>query len=269
MIDKTPRHAWIAHPRLNPAFEPQADSKFDRGTVAHELILGRGNGYAVVDAPDWRTKMAQTARDSAREEGKTPILRLQLDEAVVMAEVVRARLEEHGIDLGAVAERAERVMLWEDRGGALCRSMLDLHGPDDVSIFDVKTTGNPLSDESLERLIQNLGYDLSAGFYVRGLTHLMPQHAGRFRFYWIFVEDHEPFEIRIKEAGGELLDLGDRKSALAIEKWRRCVEANSWPGYAREVTRASAPPYAMTQWMLREEVDQDAVAMLPLALAPV
>jgi hypothetical protein len=45
ILHQTPRHAWFEHPRLNPNFEPKDDSKFDLGSVAHELLLGKGAGF--------------------------------------------------------------------------------------------------------------------------------------------------------------------------------------------------------------------------------
>src|SRR3979411_2799004 len=50
LIEKTPRHAWTAHPWLNPNFVPKQDSKFDLGSAVHELMLGKGVGYTVIEA---------------------------------------------------------------------------------------------------------------------------------------------------------------------------------------------------------------------------
>ncbi len=76
LLEKTPRHAWYAHPRLNPDFAANTDTKFDLGSVVHELMLGKGVGYAVIKAADYRAKTAQAARQAAREEGKVPLLAL-------------------------------------------------------------------------------------------------------------------------------------------------------------------------------------------------
>ena len=72
LLERCPRSAWYAHPRLNPAFKPEDSTKFDRGTVAHQLLIGKGRDFHIIDAPDYRTKAAQMERDMARAAGKTP-----------------------------------------------------------------------------------------------------------------------------------------------------------------------------------------------------
>jgi hypothetical protein len=90
LLDKSPRHAALRHPRLNPSWEPYEDTKFNIGNAAHKLLIGRGKELVIVEADDWRTKAAKEAREIAREEGKTPILRRKLDEVERM---VQAALE--------------------------------------------------------------------------------------------------------------------------------------------------------------------------------
>lgn len=282
LIDATPRHAWTKHPRLNPDFEASDDSKFDLGKTAHEIILGAGGGFVVVDAADWRTNAAKEQRESAISRGATPILRKQANDAGFMAGRVAGRLIEIPECKGLfpadwksaapspfVNGRGERVGIWRDIGGALCRMMIDWQGPTETEIWDVKTTGVKLNDHSIQSLILNMGYDLSAGFYLRGLSHLLPKLAGRFRWKWIFIEDSEPFEVRVIEPSAELLEVGDRKAALAIAKWDRCIAANEWPGYAPTVTRIENPEWSTARWNERELTDDDALNFRPLSRAGV
>jgi hypothetical protein len=67
---------------------PEYKQVFDFGTVAHGLVLGEGGDFAVIEAPDYRSKAAQTERDKARKDGKTPILAAELERATAMAAVV-------------------------------------------------------------------------------------------------------------------------------------------------------------------------------------
>jgi hypothetical protein len=55
----SPLHAWHAHPRLNPDYRHDDDTKFDVGNIAHKLMLGRGKDIVVLDFDDWRTKAAK------------------------------------------------------------------------------------------------------------------------------------------------------------------------------------------------------------------
>ena len=272
ILAQTPRHAWCAHPRLNPTFGPEEGSKFSLGSVVHEILLGRGAGFDVLEYDDYRTKDAKEKRDASWLAGRTPILEHQHVAAVAMADAVISRIrlvpECRPLFLGGpaargfVAGRGERVLIWRDAGGPLCRAMVDWMGPTDAEIWDVKTTGAGLSDYAIGRTVAALDYDLSAGFYLRGLNALLPHLAGRFKWRWIFIEDAEPFECRVVDADAAILALGDRKAALAIEKWRRCLDADLWPGYAPEVTRVACPPWNEARWMERELTDPDADRMV-------
>jgi len=74
-------HAWTECPRLNPNYEPDDDTKFDIGNVAHRVLLGRGKDISVVDFPDWRKKEAQELREAAADRGCIAVLRHQFEQA--------------------------------------------------------------------------------------------------------------------------------------------------------------------------------------------
>jgi len=66
---------------------------FDLGHVAHTLVLGEGDQYAVVqgkdgDATDYRTNAAKEHRDALYADGLVPILRHELEAAIAMADAV-------------------------------------------------------------------------------------------------------------------------------------------------------------------------------------
>jgi hypothetical protein len=250
-VSGTPRHAWTAHPKLNPDFEPKSDDKFDLGTVAHEFILGKGSGFVVLDFDNWQTKAAREAKEAARDCGKTPILLKDFARVDAMAEAAGKHLEAHGVDLSKNAN--ECVMVWRE-GAHWCRSMVDSFDEGGV-IYDVKTTDVGLSDASLARLIVNLGYDLSAGFYARGAVATFPQLAGKLRFRWIFIETRPPHELRVIEASAMTMELGARKADFAIKRWSHCMETGEWPGYARRITTLDYPAWAESQWLEYEIAD--------------
>jgi PDDEXK-like domain of unknown function (DUF3799) len=260
ILNKTPLHAWLKHPRLNPNYVAKDEAKFDLGSVAHELILGVGGGFKVLDFADYRSKAAQEARKAALDDGATPILREQYERAAKMALSVQEQL--CGVADFQAMEHREHVMIWRDIGGPICRAMVDAH--DASVIWDIKTTEAGLSDGEINRTIVNLGYDLSAAFYIRGMTALAPELAGRIKFLWCFVECEEPFGVRIVEASGETLAIGDKKAALAIEKWRKCMEFGAWPGYPRDIMRSSLPAWAENAWLERELTDPDSADAITL-----
>lgn len=248
LVNETPRHAWFAHPRLNPRLERGDESKFDLGSVVHEFLLGKGGGYEVLAFDNWTTKAAKEARDEVRDSGKTPILSKDFDRVATMAGVANARLEAMGIDI--LANQNESVIIWQERD-AWCRAMIDSLGKDGV-VYDLKTTGVDLSDNSLMRQIINIGYDISAAFYLRGLQSVFPEIEGRLRWRWIWIETSPPHEVRVTEASGMTLEIGARKADFAIRKWQHCMATDKWPGYATKVETIDLPPWAESQWLERE-----------------
>ena len=66
LITQSPLHAWYAHPRLNPRYVEEDSTAFDLGSCAHALLLEGEDSIAVIEADDWRTKVAKEARAKAR-----------------------------------------------------------------------------------------------------------------------------------------------------------------------------------------------------------
>jgi len=67
LIEQSPLHARQAHPLLAVPVEheeEEATEKYDKakaiGNAAHLIMMGRGKKLAIIDAPDFRSKSAQT-----------------------------------------------------------------------------------------------------------------------------------------------------------------------------------------------------------------
>jgi hypothetical protein len=262
LVEETPAHAWAAHPRLG--LEPDDDdgsSRLDLGTVVHTLLLGKGRDIVGIDAKDFKTKAAQKERAEARAEGKTPVLLKDLARAEMIADAARGFVRtvpgceglfdpEHG--------RPEVAMVWQDETGPWCRSLVDWLPNDRRVIWDVKTTARSANPAGAGRLIANHGYELAAAFYERGLVHLEPELAGRVVFRWLFVEIDPPFACSIVELDGTGLEIGRRKVRAALDLWKRCREADSWPAYPARVCVAEYPSFTADRWLEREVRDAEA-----------
>lgn len=254
LIDKTPLHAWTAHPRLNPAFEPRENDKFNLGTVAHEIVLGKGGGFIPLDFDNWMTKASKEAKQAVYDSGKTPLLQKDFEAAQAMASAVSGRLGSMGVFLGK--NKNECVFIWQE-GDVWLRSMIDSFDPERHAIYDLKTTKAGLSDDALARTIVNLSYEVSAAFYMRGAETVFPDMKGKMRFYWIFVEVDPPHELRIIEADITELGIGAKKVEHAIGVWSECMSKDKWPGYPPFVTRLKYPSWAEEQWLRREMGEAD------------
>lgn len=259
LYDETPRHARQAHPRLGAFIGERASREMNLGSVAHEIMLGKGGGYIVSPYDDYKTKDARAWRDETIASGQTPIKDRDYRAAERMAKSLRIVLAEVPDAEAAFSRgRAETVVLWRDIGGPLCRAMLDWW--DQPIIWDLKTTGNGLSDRALRMWIAS-GLDLQGAFYMRGLETAVPELAGRIKWRWVFVETEAPFEARIIEMDGATRAYGDRKAALSIEKWRKCLAENKWPGYPRIIDHVDYADWSEKNILAREEFDDDAINM--------
>lgn len=275
LLAKTPAHARLAHPRLNPLIKESSNAAMDLGSVAHELVLGKGRGFEVTPFCDYRTKEARAWRCEAIERGVIPIKADDFDTAEQMATMIRARVAETpGAERAFLDGAAETVVIWRDHAGVmytdgrhpplppddhdtgtLCRAMIDWIDFDRLIIYDLKTTGTGLSDRALQSKIAS-GLDLQTAFHLRGIEHVKPEVAGRIAWRWVFIEDEAPFESRVVEMDAMSRAFGDRKAALAIKIWHKCLAENRWPGYPREIERLEYPALAESAWLAREMEDE-------------
>ncbi len=250
LCTQSPAHAWTAHPKLNPNYRPVEDPKFDVGVVVHEMLLGGEVRLAVVDAPDWRTKVAQEARVVARAEGKTPLLAHQWAEVQEMAEAVRDQIEGWNIELDPpllTDGQAEVCVTWEDEG-VVCRARLDWYRDDRLAIDDLKTTTRSASPE--EWSMFSFGGDLQAFMYTRAvevITGITPA----FRF--IVCETEPPYAVTVVMPGPDVLTLARKKFAYAAAVWRRCLETGEWPAYPLKAATVELPAWLENKWLLKEE----------------
>lgn len=266
IIAKTPRHGQIVHPRLNGSgavppdgdvhqVDDEATPAMDAGSVIHELLLGKGGGFVALPFKDFRTKDAKAARAEAIAAGKTPIIAGKFEIAQRLADVVRKRLPLiPGAESALEAGGSETVLVWRDATGIWGRAMVDRWGPTPFEIWDIKTTTAGLSDRALGTRVAD-GIDIKAAWYCRGLTRLWPELAGRHRYRLIWVEQAEPFEVRVTELPAEAWHVGNRKAVTAAVLFRHGLATGIWPGYANEITPIDYPAWAAPQWEAREMVD--------------
>lgn len=249
LINESPLHAWTAHPKLNPDHENQEAGHFDIGTAAHSLLLEGEANVAVVDAKDWRTKAAQEQRDAAYTAGKQPLLAHQWADVERMVAAARAQLDAIAAHPPIFEDgQAERSLIWDERG-VTCRARLDWLRDDFDAIDDYKTTSRTANPGSFSRTLFNMGYDVQAAFYLRGLETLTGAVA---QWRWVVQETDPPYGLSVVSLTPAALDLAQSKVDFAIGLWRECVGTGTWKGYPTEVCYAELPGWAEAQWFERE-----------------
>jgi len=244
LLDQSPRHAWMAHSRLNPEYVREESSRFDLGTAAHMMLLEkRVDKIVVVNANDWRTKAAQAERDDARAAGCFPILARHYDAVsnMVAAAIVFLQTTE----LGDILQSGdtERTVLWQEKD-LWYRCRPDLMSSDRRIIVDYKSTASAAPDDFAKQ-IGRMGYDLQAEFYVRGLQAITGREDTAFVF--LAQEITAPYACSLVGFSAAYRAVGYAKANEAIKRWETCVRENSWPSYSPRIAYAEPPPWQLAQ----------------------
>lgn len=253
LLTTSPAHARQAHPKLNPEHERNEEAKFDVGTVAHALLLQGEDIAVIVDADDWRTNAAKEERDFARASGQIPLLAKHWEAVQAMVAAAREQLAEHDAAPALFNDgKPEQTLIWEEPCGITCRSRLDWLRDDHTTIDDLKTTARSANPEAYSRALFNVGGDVQAAFYLRGLKALTGADA---EFRWVVVETAPPYALAVISPGPDVLALAEAKVEWAVQLWKQGIETDSWPGYPRQVCYAELPPWEETRWMEREAME--------------
>jgi len=249
LLAETPLDFGFQHPRINPAAKEKALETVAglRGDLVHQLALGKGRGYAVIDAADWRTKAAQEFRAAALEAGETPVLKKAFEAAQVMAEVVVERIKRA---LDGADYLTEVAIVWREEtpvGPIYLRGRLDVWCPERLIILDPKITavigdGGP-GREQVQRHAVSMGWDRQAALYERGVSRLMPEAEMRVRFGNLLVKPDEPFTSRLLWPSTTMKRSALHQCLPALETFARCMAAGRWPGYPDEGETLELPSY--------------------------
>lgn len=243
ILEETPLDFAFAHPQLNPDREKLAATvAMHRGDVVHQLALGKGRGYAVLDCKEFRSNADKAMRDEALAKGLTPVKVADYEAAEIMAEVIRDRIEEA---LDGAPYETEVAFLYQEMttaGPVWVRGMADVWCEEKLTILDPKITPM-IYDNKVERQLLNMGWDRQGALYPHAFgTILGPDYAGRIKFRDLMVKPTEPFTSRVVA-----LEKAWHWSALkqcqeAIERFGRCLYEDRWPGF-EHVHHAQMPSW--------------------------
>lgn len=241
LLQMSPKHAWLEHPRLGNARAEPPNAKADFGSVVHELVLGKGSVIKVLDVSDFRGARAKL-RDEALAEGCIPIKTADFQRAQAAAAEIRSQLKdvfEEGV--------AEQTMIWR-AGDIWCRARPDWLIRAAHMVFDLKITGINLSpiERKVERNIFEQWYDFAIAHYMDGYRRLIGEEL---EYRLLFVEDHPPFSIRPFRLTGQGIEMGQRKLEAARSRWRSCMKNGKWPGIVLELGLADPEPWQAAGWL--------------------
>lgn len=231
----TPAHAVHGCKRLNPSYEEPPKKKFlDVGTAAHQMLLGRGAGYKVIKAEDYRTKSARMARETVYNLGATPLLEHEEKEIQAMVSAARRQIRDL-IDFGTLEgnpfehPETERVLIWREDNGVWCRAALDGLSLDGECINEFKTEGESADPQYWQFKARKMGYIMRLCFYARGLEKLKIGYSPALRFF--VLETKPPHLMSMIRIDDELIAKEMERVRQAIKLYGDCLRSGRWPGY--------------------------------------
>jgi hypothetical protein len=247
LITESPIHAFVQHPRLNKGHIESGSSKMDIGTIVHGLVLeGDESRLVIVEADDWRTKVAKETRDAARLAGLVPVLAGDMGMIREIAAAARSAIanSELASAFTPQAGKAEQTLIWQE-GEIWLRSRPDWLTNDHRLIIDLKTTAGSAEPSAWLRTMLGNGNDLQAVLGLRGIKALDP--SSRCSFVFWCVEQNPPYSSSFISLSPQFLELSEHKLKRAIELWSDCTMTNTWPGYPSRICYLEPPQWEWTR----------------------
>lgn len=271
LVNRSPRHAWIKHPRLNKAKAlevEKTDRKKDIGSAVHKLVLGKGRAIKVLNYDDYKKHDAQRAARAARDADMVPILADDMRKVELIHEAFNDQILD--TELRGYFEapgQSELTVVWREANGAWCRARFD-RLPDECRdapfpiLADVKTTTTSAYFSDWEYTAYDLAYDFQSVFYPRGLRALCPAiRDPNLTMKFAVIEQEEPYCLSINEFPGLATHEAMEDVALAIQMWGNCLKCGtdikSWPGYGGQTNTMDKAPWRSTKSEIRRRALQD------------
>jgi hypothetical protein len=255
LLDKSPLHAWTESP-WNPDRVRDDNSTADIGTFSHACLLEGGtSSLVVVDAPDWRTKAAQQARDDARAAGKLPILERKVSEVWTMVKAAQAFVASSEIAGVFSTGEAESTIIF-DVDDMRCKVRPDWLTADRRICLSFKTTPGSAAPDSWIRT-QLPGYDTGIVLYERGVRSIADMH-GDCRVVTLVQEQKPPYSCSLIGLAPAWQALAKAKLSVALATWKSCLEAGKWPAYSPRIHWAEPRAWMLAEAEERQQSDTDA-----------
>lgn len=256
LIERSPRHAALEHPRLCPPTTADDDvEKYVKaqaiGNAAHKIILGRGKEIEIVKADDFRGKEARAARDAANTAGRVPILEKHMTDAEQMVAAAWSQLKTHEAKDALTDGDGEVALIWQE-DGLWFRCLVDWLHTDLRTVDDYKSGAVSVAPHVIGMRMVDQGWDIQGAMIERGLDVLDPAGAGRRRLRFIAQENAAPYALTVCQLSESVMTMGRKKLQAAVNIWRDCIESDEWPAYINRVISPEYPGWQETRWLERE-----------------
>lgn len=248
VIAKCPIKYWT-HSNLNPSRQERKDSDaLKLGRAAHDLILdgvGWPDRYHIAPQGYNGTKKEWfSARDELREAESLGKTVLKWDDYVNVKGMADA-ISKHPIHKALGRGKAEQTIVWKDaETGVWLRIRPDFLPDSQQFIPDFKTTASADPDD-FAKSVANFGYHQQAALYLDGLAAVFGERDRQ--FYFIAQEKDAPYIVQPFAIDAESVAWGRRLNRKAIRTFARCLETDTWPGYADDFVTVGLPRWKAEQ----------------------
>lgn len=256
IIDRSPLHAAVAHPRLTvQETDDEEAEKYVKakaiGDAAHKIMIGRGKDLAVCKADSWRSDKAKELRADAEAAGHLPILVKHLDTAHKLVFAAREQIECHEEADCFKVGSGEVALIWKE-GPIWFRCLVDWLHDDLRTVDDFKTTGMSVAEHVIAMRAADAGWHIQAAMIERGLDVLDPENAGRRKYRFVAQEQDAPHALNVMVMTEHWLTMGRKQLQHAVDIWSQCIAAGKWPGYAPYAVTPEFPGWKESAWLGRE-----------------
>lgn len=262
MLSETPRHAWEAHPRLNPDHESsEGEEKFDRGHACHQLMLGGIDRFCVIDEDSYRSNSAKAKRAKAYVDGLIPILKHRLPEVIAMCDAGKAQIDRMAYEnerLIFTGGQPEQTIVWtEEIYGILiyCRAKLDYFKGAGEIFPDYKSLDASIHPDRLHKYAENADWAFQQAFYERGIQKVIGDDMPDFRF--VVHEASKPHRLLIVKSNPTTLAIAHQKVEFALHQFAWCMKENSWPGFPNTTVVLGVSPWANEQFLAMQHAAKE------------
>ena len=246
LLTDCPAKVAYCNTRLNPDYREPCEDKFDIGTAAHALLLEGLDAAVVVDAADWRTKVARDAKVQARLDGKVPLLPHEYAKVRLMVAAANRYLGDSELNIRNLKDegRPELSLFWK-KSGIWLRSRPDWLANGLDVMLSYKTTRVTANPEQIGRMVDSMGWDIAAALYVDGSEELLFKRPA---YVYLIQEVSPPYLCSSVSLTPQYLEMGKQKLDRAIDIWRECLSSGNWPSYPQRIAYVEPKPYVISAW---------------------
>ena len=235
LIDRSPLHAMLRHPRLTDyPIDVESNKAMRIGEAAHAMFLdGNESKFVIVEADNWRTKDARMTRDLTLADNMIPLLSHEYEQVNAIHDALKRQVE-------LPPGKPEQTVIWQDEG-IWCRARVDWFPTGAYPTFyDLKCTDLPATPEGWGRN-QIWEYAMQWGLYGRGVSALT--RTSTLGMSFVVQEMKPPYECSIFELDDQGKDYAEQLADAAINLWADCLKRNHWPGYPKGPTVIETPAW--------------------------